>query len=73
MLINGTLTNAEIWYNLTKSEIESMDRLFFRRLMEVPITTPTESYYLEFGILPVNVILKTRRINYLHSLLKRDK
>ena len=32
MLINGTLTNAEIWYNLSKSEVEefeALDRLFF--------------------------------------------
>ena len=76
MLINGTLTNAEIWYNLTKNEIEefeSLDRLFFRRLLEVPITTPTEAYYLECGVLPINVIIKARRINYLHSILKKDK
>ena len=76
MLINGTLTNAEIWYNLTKTEIEefeSLDRLFFRRLLEVPITTPTEAYYLECGVLPINVIVKARRINYLHSILKKDK
>ena len=76
MLINGTLTNAEIWYNVTKTELEefeSLDRLFFRRLLEVPITTPTEAYYLEFGVLPINVIVKARRINYLHSILKKDK
>ena len=76
MLINGTLTNAEVWYNLSKNEIEefeSLDRLFFRRLLEVPITTPNEAYYLELGVLPVNVIVKARRINYLHSILKRDK
>ena len=76
MLINGTLSNAEIWYNLTKDEIEefeSLDRLFFRRLLEVPITTPTEAYYLECGVLPINVIIKARRNNYLQSILKKDK
>ena len=76
MLINGTLTNVEVWYNLTKSEVEefeSLDFLFFRRLMEVPHTTPSEAYYLEFGVLLVNVVIKARRINYLHSILKRDK
>ena len=59
MLINGIITNAEIWYNLNKSEIEefeSLDRLFFRRLLEVPITTPNESYYLELGVLPVGTL-----------------
>ena len=68
LLINGILTNTEIWYNLSKSEIEELenvDRLLFRRLMEVPLTTPSESFYLELGVLPISVIIKSRRINYL--------
>ena len=76
MLINGIMTNSEIWYNLSKSEIEefeSLDRLFFRRLLEVPITTPTESYYWELGVLPVTTIIKARRLNYLHTILNMDK
>ena len=69
------MTYAEIWYNFSKNEIEefeSLDMLFFRRLLEVPITTPNEAYYLELGVLPVHAIVKARRINYLHSILKRD-
>ena len=34
MLINGTLTNAEVWYNLTTSEIkefEDLDKLFYTK------------------------------------------
>ena len=27
MLINGTLTNAEIWYNFSKAEIKEFERL----------------------------------------------
>ena len=41
--------------------------------MEVPQTTPSEAYYMEFGVLPWNIVIKARRINYLHSILKRDK
>ena len=36
-------------------------------------TPKSESYYLEFGVLPVSVVIKARRINYLHSILKMDK
>ena len=75
MLINGTMTNAEIWYNFSKSEIEefeNVDRLFFRRLLEVPETTPKEAYYLELGVLPINVLIKARRINYLQTILKQE-
>ena len=76
MLINGIMTNAEIWYNLTKSEMEKfeyLDRLFFRRLLSVAETTPKEAYYLELGCIPLNILLKGRRVKYLHSILKRDK
>ena len=75
MLINGTLTNSEIWYNFTKSEVEEfgyLDKLLFRRLLEVPHTTPGEAYYLELGVLPVSVIIKARRINYLHTILSSE-
>ena len=75
MLINGILTNAEIWYNLSKSEIdrfESLDRLFFRRLLSVAETTPKEAFYLEMGAVPVNILLKSRRVKYLHSILQRN-
>ena len=47
MLVNGTTTNAEIWYNLSESDIEefeNLDKLFFRRLLEVPKSTPIESF-----------------------------
>ena len=76
LLINGIMTNAEIWYNVSKSEIEdfeALDRLFFRRLFEVPSSTPKEAYYLELGVLPINILLKARRINYLYSLLNQNK
>ena len=36
MLMHGMLTNVEIWYNLSKSEIEkfeNIDKLFFRKLL----------------------------------------
>ena len=75
MLINGTLTNAEIWYNFSKQEIgefEKMDKLFFSRLLEVPGSTPYESFFLELGVLPVTAIVKARRINYLYSILQRE-
>ena len=76
MLVNGTTTNAEIWYNFSDIEIkefENLDHLFFRKLLEVPRSTPTESFFLELGVLPINVIIKARRVNYLHSILSGNK
>ena len=76
MLINGTLTNAEVWYNFTHHEIQEFKKLehsFFAKLLGVPRTTPSEAYYLELGALPISAILKGRRVNYLHSILSRNQ
>ena len=75
MLINGILTNAEVWYNFSSNEIqefEQLDQLYFAELLGVPKTTPCEAYYLELGVLPIPAIIKGRRTNYLHSILRRD-
>ena len=76
MLINGVLTNAEIWYNLQKSEIkelEDLDKILLRKPLGAPVSTPGEAFFLELGILPINIIIKSRRINYLHYLLTRKE
>ena len=76
MLINGILTNVEVWHNLTSNEVkefEDLDKLFLRKLLSVPISTPSEAFYLELGILPIGRVIKARRINYLHAILTSDK
>ena len=74
--INGILTNAEIWYSLKKEEIkefEDLDKSLLRMILNVPFSTPGESYILELGILPLEIIIKARRINYLYYLLTRKE
>ena len=76
MFLNGILTNSEIWYNLSESDIkefENLDRLLLRRILNVPVSTPKEALYLELGILPIGWIIKSRRINYFHYLVNRDE
>ena len=75
MFINGILTNVEIWYSITKEEmkeLEDLDKSMLRKILQVPFSTPSEAFFLELGILPIGVIVKARRANYLHYLLKRD-
>ena len=48
MLVNGVLTNAEVWLGLTQSDIkklEEVDKIFMRQLFRVPKTCPVESFY----------------------------
>ena len=76
LFINGILTNAEIWYGLTDAEIkpmENLDVLLLRKIFNTQISVPTESLYLELGCLDIQTIIKARRINYLHTILTRDK
>ena len=75
-LIGGMLFNAEVWYGLTKAQVEKLeepDKMLLRRIFETPISTPIECLYLESGSIPVEFILRGRRIMYFHYLVTREK
>ena len=75
-LINGMLSSAEIWYGLQKNEItqlEEIDKLLLRRILEAPDSTCIESLFLELGLIPINIILMARRVNQLHYFATLDK
>ena len=72
-LINGILTNTEVWYHLATSEtgeLDKVDRNFFQQLLCLPRSVPYPALYLESGVLPISVLINVRRLNYLHSILK---
>ena len=72
-LINGMLTNAEVWYGVSKTELnelEEVDKLLLRRILKATSSVCIESLYLELGLTPINIIIKARRINYLHYLVR---
>ena len=76
MLVNGILTNCDVWYGLTDTDVghlEEVDRLLFRQVLGVPSSCPIEAFYLEMGCLPISVIIKSRRLNYLHYLVSRKE
>ena len=76
LLLNGILTNCEAWYGIKKSEIaelEKLDMTFFRTLFQVPKTVPTASLFLETGCLRISTMIKVRRLNFLHYLVKLEK
>ena len=74
--LSGMLTNADVWYNLHKNEIEQLeqiDRMLLRTVLEVPDSTCVESLYLELGLIPIHIIIKARRVNYLHYLATMEQ
>ena len=76
MFINGILTNSEIWYNLKQSEIEELeevDRLLLRKIFNTQISCPKEALFLESGAIPIGIMIKSRRLNYLNYLVKENE
>ena len=75
-LVNGILTNCDVWYGVSKEDVnnlESLDRNLLRQILNSPISTPKESLYLELGLVDIETIIKSRRINYLHYLCTRQE
>ena len=76
IFLNGILTNAEIWYGISKAEIkalEDLDTSLLRKIFNTKSTIPAEALYLELGCLNISTILKARRLNYLKYLVNRNE
>ena len=76
LFLSSMMNNIEVWHAIKSTEVEALeklDRMLLKRILKAPLTTPKESFYLELGIMPVGIILKTRRILYLHYLLNRPR
>ena len=76
IFLSSLLTNSESWHGISASHInklESVDKLLLRKILKTPISTPIEAIYLELGILTIGTIIKARRINFLHYLLRREE
>ena len=73
--VNSMLLNAEAWHNVLKKDINvftSMDKYLVRKIINCHSKAPIEMLYLETGTTPVEYILASRRLNYLHTVLTRN-
>ena len=76
LLLSSILFNSEAWYGLTAkhiNQLESVDKLLLRKVLNTAISTPIEAMYLELGILSIITIIKIRRINFQHYLVTRKE
>ena len=76
ILINSMLCSAEALYGITNSHIEKLehaDRIFFRKLFQVPNCTAIEAFYLETSSLPIRFILMGRRLLYYWDILHKNE
>ena len=76
MFLSGILTNAGIWYHLTKTDLEDLekvDRILMRRILSLPESTSNEALYLESGCVDIDTVIKGKRVIYLQYLVKENK
>ena len=76
MLINSMLCSANAWYDISETNIrslEAVDESLLRQILNAHSKTAIEALYLELGCKPIRYILMERRINYLYYILKLDK
>ena len=76
ILLSSMLGSSEVLYGITKTHIEKLeqaDRIFFRRLFEVPNCTAIESFYLETSTIPIRFLLMKKRIFYYWDILQKDE
>ena len=65
LLVSSMLFNSEVWYNITKSELElleTVDLMLLRGILKVPKSTPKEMLHLELGLVPFREIISRRRL-----------
>ena len=59
LFLSSFLFNSEAWYNVTSNDIddlEKVDEILERRILECPDSTPKEMLYLELACLPIRFI-----------------
>ena len=74
MMINGILTNSEVWYSVKKKHLdvlESLDLMLLRKFFKAHSKTAKESFFLECGIVPIRFTIDKRKLMYLRTILRR--
>ena len=75
MLINGICFNSEAWHSVSKDDVKSLEKVdecLLRSLLQSHPKAPLEFLYLETGSLPISLILASRRLMYLRTILLRE-
>ena len=76
MLINGIITNSEVWYHVKEKHLEvleGLDEMLLRKIFKGQSKTALEAFYLEGGILSIRLILAKRKFMYLWTILRRPE
>ena len=72
--VNAMFVNMEAWHNVLKKDtlqFTKLDHYLMRKIINCHSKVPIEIMYLETNTLPIEFILASRRINYLHNILSK--
>ena len=64
--------NSRAWSHITKGNIIALERLqlrFLKLILWLPMSTPNNFIFLEYGVLPFGKEIDKRRMTYLHHVL----
>ena len=65
----------ETWHNLQDQHLKELmilDHYLLRQIIGAHSKVPVEFLFLETSTIPIDIILKSRRLNYLHIILNRS-
>ena len=76
IFVNGFLWNLETWYDIKEQDLkqlEKIDKMLLKRILNVPVSTPSALLYLELGLVPLRYIIQARRLTFLRYILTRNE
>ena len=77
LLFSSMLLSSEVWFNITKQEIEQLVRVDKALLRKYLGGLSSKSVgcgmFLELGIWPINIVLIGKRVMFLHYILSRPE
>ena len=76
MLLNGILTNCEVWYTVKEEHmksLESADNDLLRKVFNAHCKTAIELFFIETAKIPIRFIFSKRRLLYLWTILKHNE
>ena len=75
MLLGSNLSNIEVKYSLTQSEIDKLEKcheMALRKMLNLPCKTPKIMLYFLTGSIPSRFQIQRRRLVYLHYILNEN-
>ena len=75
ILLGGLLNNSESWINISKKDIEDLEKpdlILMRKILSITGNPSKVFMMLELGIAPVRFVIMKKRMQFLHYILNES-